>query len=970
MFNQTMVWYKKLLKGVENVAEALVGEDTPTKFQKMSQSEKPRVRKDLPVNFKYGWGDPSDFASVAEDEQSGVLRQAPSFLKFGSKLGEAVVVNVKEKYSSGFRFVTGTEGRREFRPTEGPLVSSVSLQDLTQMSKSVYDDDGGNVHGYDTVKVKKVKDLQFVIYQSQNDGHVVVSFRGSANFDNWKDRNLKFHSVDDGHGNMVHEGFKSAWDDLKPAVDAELFDLFHSNEFGNNVTFTGHSLGGAISQIATADYMESQNPALIDTVTFASPTVGDQGFNDRIPGGHMMRIVDPRDSVPKVVQKLAPQFKPPRTATRKIALGGKDARVNDELKRDALRMGLDISFDIGIAMLLAYAPELGPEAFAAEEEAFAAAESSVLKGTAEMDVVEDVFLDAIGSEGEKLSLQELSDIRQLFNPEFRENISSTLRGMNSASLEENVVRIGDKIDWEKTIKISMAKAGVTDAAQNLITPFVMDNIEGEVSPEGVKFLLDNSFDYMWGAVRAHPMDTYVENVKNHFGANESNARADMWNNYMSNRDKFHMGLDEDLVEFMTRDELEQFKSEFKHEEKKEEKKKKEGGKDGKGGIVVGGELIDFGDDNEDEDEEAEEDDFEDGDGDGEAEDEHEELEDEPDTHNLGGIESNVVNGRPLEVFANRTGRKSDGSTIFSVRTESGEVLSYTGPSHSASTTTLFGAWTGIAPYANALPKKVTRTSGFGGRAFSALDSFSMAYLINSYADGYHNQQADDMYKKRIKAAIRNGYISDTVDHDENRVAHMILRQFEEKGHLFGAEDTSITERGNMLAELSVLSRGSMNDSVDNVNGVNVNFSRGEKRKLERAFQTSEGQAVAREVITRASNRLSSTEVTGTNVLENGMESVDFNMRVLRSLGLENSVEYDILDAGAKQAANAYKTALNVENELQEVIREKNVDVQGLFSNPLGTYVTRDNHRDEDINMSGNEEYLKDRLTLEIVKAIL
>lgn len=897
------------------------------------------------------------------------VQEAPSFFKLTGRMIEAGVINVEENIARGYRKITGKGVRKAFNPDEGPLVSTVSLQDLAALSSAVYNDDGGSRDGYDTLVTRQVKDLQFSVYRNQKDGHVVVAFRGSSNFDNWKNRNMRMRGVDDGHGNMVHEGFKSAWDDLKPAVSSELEKIFLGDQFANNVTFTGHSLGGAISQLATADYMESQNPRLIDTVHFASPTVGDVGFNERIAPGHQMRVVDPRDSVPKLVQTLQPDFVPPELSTRVIALGDKDARINERVKKDAVRFGLELSFDIGIAMLLAYAPEAeaaaefagvaeeGEGLIAIEEKAIASVEKSLgLGAAAEEEAIAETFIEAIGgAEGEAgISQTELNDLRNLFHPEFRENVIKQLRNIASSSIEENIVRVEDAIDWEQTIKIVMVKAGITESASNLITPFVMENVSGDINPEGVQFLLHNSFDFMYGAVRAHPVGTYIDNVHNQFGNSPDNARADMWNNY--NKNVARQDKDVELVDFMTDKELDEYVSGFVHESDLREREV----------VQEEGEIRD--EDAGDDDEETLDDEFE-----KEKEDRSDEGQGNmllDDTHNLGGIESNQINGRPLEVFANRTGRKSDGSTIYSVRTENGDTLSYTGPSHPASTTTLYGNWTGIAPFANALPPKVSRTSGFGGRAFSALDTFSMAYLINSYEDGYHNKEADDMYQKRIRAAIRNGFISDAIDHNENRVANMILKQFQEKGHIFGSEDTDLTTRGNMLSELNVMSRGSLNESSDSVEGVSVNFTRGEKRKLKQAFMSSEGQQVANEIMSRTRRRLSANEVSGTNVLENGADTLDFNMRALRVLGLQNSVEYSILDNASKQLANGYKTALNVEEELSRSINDNGVPVNGVFTNPLGSSVSFDQHRDEKINLSGNEEYLKDKLVLEIVKSIL
>jgi hypothetical protein len=539
----------------------------------------------------------------------------------------------------------------------------------------------------------------------------------------------------------------------------------------------------------------------------------------------------------------------------------------------------------------------------------------------------------------------------------------------------------------------MLKKGISTAAQNLIVPFVTENVTGEIDPEGVKFIMDNSFDFMYGAARAHPVGQYVSNVENQFSGQEDNARADMWDNYQKNLKK--EGKEEELVDFLTEDELKQYMDEFHHDDLDDGDDGEDGeGEEGEEFVIGESDRLRVGGEEEEKVETvggrrrirrarrrrrgggvaARGDGFggdrEQGVGGQEEEDEEAPEAQQTEIHNLAGIESSSVNGRPLHAFPSRTGRKQDGSTVFSVLTEEGQTLSYNGPSHAGSTTTMYGKWTGVAPFANDLPVKVTRSSGLGGQAFSALDTFSMAYLINSYQDGYHNSQADAMYQRRIKAAIDNGFISDSVDQDEFRVANIILRQFKEKGHLFGAEDESITSRGNMLSEIELMARGDLSDATEGVSGVNVHFSRGEKRKLSRAFATPEGNAIGREVMERSSKRLATEDVTGVNVIENSMKSIDFNMRALRALGMENSVEYAVLNDGAKKASNAYMTALNVEKELSNFMTDTNVPVEGVLINPLAGNVTHDNLREENINTSGNGEYLKDKLTLEILKIVL
>ena len=350
-------------------------------------------------------------------------------------------------------------------------------------------------------------------------------------------------------------------------------------------------------------------------------------------------------------------------------------------------------------------------------------------------------------------------------------------------------------------------------------------------------------------------------------------------------------------------------------------------------------------------------------------------------HVLAGHEANEISGRPLHVVTEGLGRKSDGARVFGVSDEQGNVLSYVGPSHPASTTTLYGRWTGVAPFANDFPVKVSRQNAFGGQSFSALDTFSLAYLVNSYTNGYHNEEADQLYIKRIRSAITNGFISESIDAEELRVARKILQEFNEKGHLFAAEaGAGETVKGNLLTEIDVLARGALNDVGDDVNGVSVSFGVGEKRKVEAMLGTQQGTSMARDILTRDSKRLKSGEVTNTAILEDSTQTIDFNLRALKALGMQNSPEYAIILRGAKCNAQAYKTALNVEEGLSRVIRTAQARADGdvfdtnnpdsILPNVLDEFTSRDLNVDDEHHTSGNVEYFKDIAVAEIMKAIV
>jgi hypothetical protein len=100
-----------------------------------------------------------------------------------------------------------------------------------------------------------------------------------------------------------------------------------------------------------------------------------------------------------------------------------------------------------------------------------------------------------------------------------------------------------------------------------------------------------------------------------------------------------------------------------------------------------------------------------------------------------------------------------------------------------SSSTIFGVWTGPAPYANDLPVMV---KGRQTMERSALDSFSLLYTILVYDYGYHIPEIDREYVARIHSALVRGVISGIRNTSEFDAAMRIMRSFERTGHIFDA----------------------------------------------------------------------------------------------------------------------------------------------------------------------------------------
>ena len=123
----------------------------------------------------------------------------------------------------------------------------------------------------------------------------VLSFRGTANFEDWiTNLDAVLVPLEDAPADVyVHQGFLSAFNccrsEIKAAVDENV-----GPDLG--LYITGHSLGGALAQIASA-VLERDN--LAACYTFGSPRVGTLDFDVQVKCPHY-RLTNDWDIVPGV----------------------------------------------------------------------------------------------------------------------------------------------------------------------------------------------------------------------------------------------------------------------------------------------------------------------------------------------------------------------------------------------------------------------------------------------------------------------------------------------------------------------------------------------------------------------------------------------------------------------------------------------------------------------------------------------
>lgn len=109
--------------------------------------------------------------------------------------------------------------------------------------------------------------------------------------------------TDDATGTLkVHGGFKLAFDSIKQRVTELLLDEDGAGSATDSVVFVGHSMGGALAQLATVYFCELR----ARLVTFASPAIGNAAFCRLLDccgqpyGG--LRVWNDFDVVPSIAQ--------------------------------------------------------------------------------------------------------------------------------------------------------------------------------------------------------------------------------------------------------------------------------------------------------------------------------------------------------------------------------------------------------------------------------------------------------------------------------------------------------------------------------------------------------------------------------------------------------------------------------------------------------------------------------------------
>lgn len=164
------------------------------------------------------------------------------------------------------------------------------------------------IPGFQLTYLETKDELQVFVGYDVEEDQIVISFRGTHNIFDWLDDfdiiKVPYPGVS---GGEVHQGFYTAWKELKAGVmnaTTILMDKYNNTE--TPLLITGHSLGAAIAQLAAIDlrgYANSTgNDCEINLYTYGSPRWGNlimaNYFSYQIDEN--WRVVNHHDVVPTV----------------------------------------------------------------------------------------------------------------------------------------------------------------------------------------------------------------------------------------------------------------------------------------------------------------------------------------------------------------------------------------------------------------------------------------------------------------------------------------------------------------------------------------------------------------------------------------------------------------------------------------------------------------------------------------------
>lgn len=157
--------------------------------------------------------------------------------------------------------------------------------------------------------IKGSSGVQLKMWISPKTGNVMCAFRGTSSLKELKlDATVGstlFRNSSGENVGYVYKGFGIAWEDIKSQLEDEMKLLKNTNyiQDGSVLQFTGHSLGGSLSEIAATYFSDAFPKVQVVETSIGAPSTGDTHFGDYSRSRNNLqrvRIVAPGDSIANV----------------------------------------------------------------------------------------------------------------------------------------------------------------------------------------------------------------------------------------------------------------------------------------------------------------------------------------------------------------------------------------------------------------------------------------------------------------------------------------------------------------------------------------------------------------------------------------------------------------------------------------------------------------------------------------------
>ncbi|KID66382.1 feruloylesterase, partial [Metarhizium hybridum] len=120
-------------------------------------------------------------------------------------------------------------------------------------------------------------DTQAMIYRLDSRKELILAIPGTQSQQDWEtDENWRLVDYKSCKSCKAHHGFLTAWDSIVDQVERGLESALHSYP-GYSVTIVGHSLGGALAELAFGS-LKPKPLNVTQVITYGAPRVGNAGF--------------------------------------------------------------------------------------------------------------------------------------------------------------------------------------------------------------------------------------------------------------------------------------------------------------------------------------------------------------------------------------------------------------------------------------------------------------------------------------------------------------------------------------------------------------------------------------------------------------------------------------------------------------------------------------------------------------------